>query len=63
MLQKVLVFNAFLKGSGGALVRQPGEQPSEKGRFSIDFRGLEEAWSRKTLYGKCDGYMRGLDGA
>ena len=22
-----------------------------------------ERWSRKTLYGKCDGYMRGLDGA
>ena len=20
-------------------------------------------WSQKTLYGKCDGYMRGLDGA
>ena len=22
-----------------------------------------EKWSRKTLDGKCDGYMRGLDGA
>ena len=29
-----------------------------------DTKGLEiEKWSRKAVDGKCDGYMRGLDGA
>ena len=32
-VEKVLVFNAFLKGSRGALVPQPGEQPSEPDRL------------------------------
>ena len=42
----------FLCGRGGHVQKNGEKKLSES-----------EKWSQKTLDGKCDGYMRGLDGA
>ena len=55
-----LVLPLLFEGSRAAAARQPNEKLSEPGSF-WGHSGVVRR--RKALDGKCDGYMRGLDGA